>query len=172
MAYLLQLQKDVVARKYAPNMEVYVAKQDIGKAGVKGFFVRKGQSLKVYKKEGKAWKASIPYVNTPGDKANGEVTPKQVVVKAREEWTTEEVCEYVVKPGAKAMFRKGINVTAEGSKNLGAYNESLDPSFVSATPFAGAFISQARGCKFQMLVNALSTYFSNLGRDLAKQFVW
>lgn len=172
VAYLAKLRGDIVARRCAPNMDVYVATTEIGSAGKGEFHVRKGQAVKVYKKEGKAWKASIPYANSPRDKLLGVISSEQVVLKPREEWTTEEVCEYVVKPEAKGMFRKGINVSTQGASNMGAFNLAIDQKFVSPTPFLGAFVSQARSCKFEALVNSLETHFKELKRDLNKQFVW
>ncbi|CAK9009991.1 Kinesin light chain 4 (KLC 4) (Kinesin-like protein 8) [Durusdinium trenchii] len=79
--------------------------------------------------------------------------------KPRELWTITDVCEF--------------HVTEETNINQAFYFELLEPGDVGK-PFQGAFVSQARKCRFGDLVDGLVEYFRDRKgvTDLAKTFVW
>ncbi|CAK9049129.1 Kinesin light chain 4 (KLC 4) (Kinesin-like protein 8), partial [Durusdinium trenchii] len=79
--------------------------------------------------------------------------------KPRELWTITDVCEF--------------HVTEETNINQAFYFELLEPGEVGE-PFQGAFVSQARKCRFGDLVDGLVEHFRDRRgvHDLTKAFVW
>ncbi|CAK9015264.1 Nephrocystin-3, partial [Durusdinium trenchii] len=75
--------------------------------------------------------------------------------RPREQWTIADVCDFVIIPSV-----------TEGER---FYTEIL-PSKDVGEPFQGAFVSQARSCRFGDLVAALEQHFA--GRDFGTTFIW
>jgi len=73
----------------------------------------------------------------------------QVQSKSRSEWTIGDVCDFVVIP--MVLEQQCIFLDLD----------ILDPEIDVGTQFEGAFISQARSCRFQDLLTALNAYYSN-----------
>ncbi|CAK9102754.1 Nephrocystin-3, partial [Durusdinium trenchii] len=84
-----------------------------------------------------------------------EYDEADVEERPREDWTIADVCDFVIIP----------RVT-EGER---FYTEALPEEDVGE-PFQGAFVSQARSCRFADLVTALEQHYQ--GRDPRKCFVW
>lgn len=138
----------------ASEVVLVVATEDIGTGS---FFVEKGETLLVEENvvEDPTLTVSRPY----GIVRKGDVSKQSVVLKSRNDWTTEDVCEYVVK---HACMRQRWT-----------YLEKMPSKFVSGEEHKGAFVSHARKCKFNDLVSALTYYFVlKPGGDVMEQFVW
>lgn len=76
--------------------------------------------------------------------------------KPRTAWTIEDVCEHVVLPAAQS--------------NGGCFWLDLLPDADVGRQFRGAFVSQARQCRFGDLAEAVLEHYA--GKDLSKQYVW
>lgn len=158
LRWLINFRNGLLNRSIGANIELVVAKKKI--KIINGARVRVGDTLRLeYNREAKdcfSYVVSRPYGK---DSFTAEVLPNCIDRKERRDWSTEDVCEYIVKE--RCMEERCT------------YLETLPRETVSNREYVGAFVSQARKCKFDDLVNAL-TYFYTLkpGVDLDKQFVW
>lgn len=142
----------MVSGELAPGVNLVEAVEDF--SGKAGFSIRKGETLRA-KPSGKgSYALSRPY----GAVRNGIVPASAVKAKARENWSTEDVCEQVIKQ--------------ECMKKRCVYLELLPSSVVSKVEYKGAFVSQARRCRFADLVEALSYFYTAKKVDLSEQYVW
>ena len=153
LAWLIKFKEEVFSKALASQVELVVAKEDV--IGSSGFEVRKGDTLYVADSTKTTYVVTKPY----GDVLKGEVSQAQVDAKAREEWSTEDVCEYVIKPACV--------------KDQCTYLELITPKkCVSKREYQGTFVSQARRCRFADLVGSLEYFYTLKKADLSEQFVW
>lgn len=153
LAWLIDFKSKVFSKELAPEIELVVAQETIGSNG--GFKVNKGETLCIVDRTATTYIGTKPY----GDVRQGEVAQSSVQVKPREEWTTEDVAEYVVKRACLS--------------DQCTYLELVEPvSAVSKSEYKGTFVSQARMCRFAGLVGALEYFYTLKKADLTKQFVW
>jgi len=145
LSYLVGLRNDVQAEKVAPRVDLYVAKVDLSAK------VKKGMTIRMDGQE-------------PDERCFGEVAyvegkvyfrMDQVEFKPRSEWTTEDVTEQHIL--SITSRQKTFMLDQIGKERVG-------PSF------KGAFVSQARKCKFSDLVEALENHYE--GRDWDTMFIW
>ena len=104
----------------------------------------------------KSYVVSRPY----GEVRKGEVPRSAVAVKPREEWSTEDVAEYVIKRACKEDQCTYLELIENPQKN------------VSKNEYKGTFVSQARRCRFADLVGALVYFYTLKKVDIADQYVW
>ena len=153
LAWLVDFKDKVFDKTLGEDVELVVAQEDIGTAG--SFEARKGETLCIVESTDSSLVVTKPY----GDIRKGEVATASVQPKQRENWTTEDVAEYVIK---RACL-----------KDQCTYLEMITPKkFVSMREYQGAFISQARKCRFADLVGSLEHYYMLKKVDLSDQFVW
>ena len=152
LSWLISFQQKVVAGELAAEVELVIATKD--HAGPKGFNLAKGETLRVLDRTKAEVQLSRPY----GDMRTGTVPVGVVKTKEREAWSTEDVCEYVIKQSCM--------------KKRCVYLDIMPKGTVSKREYLGAFVSQARRCRFADLVEALHYFFSAKKVEFSKQFVW
>ncbi|GBG29834.1 Kinesin light chain 3 [Hondaea fermentalgiana] len=155
---LQEIFNGICNQSLAPGVELYKTLEDLVATNHYGATrdVRKGSTVAV--RSGRKVGA-VAYID-----GYVRFTADQVELKPREDWTIEDVCEQVVlsQTYRESTFYLDIllaETTDDGDERVGA-------------PFAGAFVSQARSCKFGDLVTAIVTYYKSQDRDLATTFVW
>ena len=152
--WLSTFKSKVISKELQPSVELVVALKDYRAHKKSGFKFQQGETLKVEERKGKSVIISRAY----GDVREGKVSASYVEEKPREEWTTEEVCEYIIKPPCM--------------ESECTYLEVMPESAVSPQEYFGTFVSQARKCCFGELVEALEYFFGRSDKDLSEQFVW
>ena len=153
LAWLVDFKDKVFSRELASDIELVVAQEDV-RIGTT-FEIHQGDTLCVVGETATAYTVTRPY----GDVRTGEIAKSTVASKPRDDWSTEEVAEYVIK---RACL-----------KDQCTYLELVEPkSAVSKTKYKGAFVSQARKCRFAELVSALEYFYLMKEVDLTNQYVW
>lgn len=153
LAWLLDFKDRVVNKELEPETELVVVQED--NAAGEAFTLKRGETLCVVETREDSFVVSRPY----GAAKTGEVSRSSVKVKSRNNWTTEDVAEYVVK---RACLKTECT-----------YLELIkSKKHVSKKQYKGAFVSQARRCKFVDLVAALQDFYERKNVDPTKQFVW
>jgi len=145
LSYLVGLKNDVREERVAQGVELYVAKVDLSAKVKKGMTIR----MDGEEPDGRCF-GEVAYVE-------GQVHFRvdQVDFKPRSEWTTEDVTEQhilVLTSRQKTFMLDKISKTMVGPR------------------YKGAFVSQARKCRFSDLVEALENHYE--GRDWDAVFVW
>ena len=156
LAWLVDFKDRVVSKALAPEVELVVAREDAGTSTGSKFEIHVGDTLCVTGETATAYTVSRPY----GDVRTGEVAKSVVTAKARTEWSTEDVAEYVIKWACREDQCTYLEMIEQPKKN------------VSRNEYKGTFVSQARRCRFADLVGALKYYYTLKKADIAEQFVW
>ena len=154
LAWLIDFKDRVFSKELAPEIELVVAREDAGIGS--HFVIHRGDTLCVTGETATAYTVSRPY----GDVRTGEIAKSVVTAKAREEWSTEDVAEYVIKRACMKDQCMYLKLVKNPKKN------------VSKIEYKGTFVSQARRCRFADLVGALEYYYRLKKADIAEQFVW
>lgn len=152
LAWLVDFKDRILSNELAPKIELVVAQTDTGTGSQ--FEVHKGDTLCVTGETATAYSVSRPY----GEVRVGEISKSAAAPKPREEWSTEDIAEYVVK---RACLQDECT-----------YLEMMEPRSVSQREYKGTFVSQARRCLFVDLVGALVYFYTLKKADIADQFVW
>jgi len=97
-------------------------------------------------------------VRSPFTVGDFSISKSDFEAKKREDWSTEDISQYVVLPACAE--RRCIY--------LDLYNDGQ----VSLEEYKGTFVSQARKQRFSDMVGALATHFEEGGKDLKNSFVW
>ncbi|GBG29533.1 Kinesin light chain [Hondaea fermentalgiana] len=174
LASLQALHERVRAEEEAPGVQLGECMRASRKRGLK-----RGQSVEVLRKEDDFLVCRSPFWGEPtarNKRANGDAddidtfeashkddveleTGREVRIKTREEWTLEDICQFVVLP-AMRVHRGGIyakEVLEDGQAKLGDV-------------FEGAYVSAPRATKLSALIDALEAHYA--GVDAATCFVW
>ena len=154
LAWLIDFKNRVFSKILAPEIELVVAGEDVATGS--HFEVHERDTLCVTGETATAYMVSRPY----GDVRTGEIAKSTVAPKPREEWSTEDVAEYVIKRACMEDQCTYLEIIEQPKKN------------VSKTAYKGAFVSQARRCRFADLVGALQHFYTLKQAELADQFVW
>ena len=154
LAWLVDFKDRVFSKELASEVELVVAQEDVG-TGSK-FEIHKGDTLCVTGETVTAYTVSRPY----GDIRTGEVSKSAVATKPREEWSTEDVAEYVIKRACMEDQCTYLEMIEQPKKN------------VSRKEYHGTFVSQARRCRFADLVGALEYFYTLKQAEIANQYVW
>ena len=154
LAWLVDFKDKVFAKTLAPDVELVHAREDLGAGS--NFEVIKGNTLCVTGETATAYNVSRPY----GDVRTGEVPKSSVAPKLREEWSTEDVAEYVIKRACLEDECTYLELIETPKKN------------VSKKQYKGTFVSQARRCRFADLVGAVVHFYEMKKANIAKQYVW
>ena len=152
LAWLVDFKDKFVSKELAPKTTLVVAKFD----SLCGNF-HKNETLHIIGRTATNYVVSRPY----GETREGEIAQSSVLPKQRTDWTTEDVAEYVIK--------------AACIEQECTYLERIEPESavaVSRREYQGAFVSQARKCKFGNLVGALLHFYTLKNADISKQYVW
>ena len=151
LAWLIEFKAQIQQGRLAKEINLVVAREDVtdGK-----FHVRAGDTLCVEGRKGKSLKVSVPY----GEVRSGSVVATSVKEKSRSDWTTEDVCEYVIK---RSCMKKQCT-----------YLEIMPKDAVSSKEYQGTFVSQARKCKFEDLVGSISYFYTLKKEDMKDKFLW
>ncbi|GBG24160.1 Kinesin light chain 3 [Hondaea fermentalgiana] len=142
-----ELRDQVLSREVAQGVELYVAKRDHSNKVQKGATIQAVETMSDGKMKGLVAYVDNPIIFEPGKDADP---------KPRQDWSTEDVAEYVV-----------LALTSKFPKAQ-LYLNHLDEEDIGKD-FQGTFVSQARKCRFQDLVAALEDHF---GKDADTTFVW
>ena len=154
LAWLVAFKDRVFNKELAPEIELVVAREDIGFGSQ--FEIHEGDTFCVTGETATAYTVSRPY----GDARTGEVVKSIVKPKPREDWSTEDVAEYVIKRACLADQCTYLEVIEQPKKN------------VSRNEYRGTFVSQARRCRFADLVGALHHFYTLKQAKIADQYVW
>lgn len=157
LQWLLNFKDELLNGNLSPGVELLVANEKYGNLKDKKIFsFEAGATICVesYDKKRKSYVGTIPY----GSVLKGEFPASLVSPKPRTEWTTEDVAEYVVK-------------RACASKQC-IYLDIMNQRDVSKKEYKGAFVSQARRCRFFDLVGALENFCQLKQVDVSRQYVW
>ena len=123
------------------------------------FKFAKGETFRVKMEVNNALEVCRPYGYANDDNLEGKVFLHEVVEKPRREWTTEDVCEYVIKLLTRKERTSWISskITFKGGKK-----------------YRGTFVSQARRSKYLDLVKCLIYHFEkqSIRVNTKKTFVW
>ena len=142
------------SKELAPEIKLVVAREEVGTGSQ--FEINEGDTLCVTGETATTYTVSRPY----GDVRTGEIAKSAVSPKLREEWSTEDVAEYVIKRACMKGQCTYFELIEKPKKN------------VSKHEYKGTFVSQARRCRFAELVGSLE-YFYTLKKDaIADQLVW
>ncbi|GBG29139.1 Hypothetical Protein FCC1311_053622 [Hondaea fermentalgiana] len=114
--------------------------------------VLSGKAAQGRTKPGGKLQGRVPYVGVPITFEPG----KDADPKPRQDWSTEDITEYVVLALTKSLPQAQFYLNHVDEKDVGA-------------EFHGTFVSQARKCRFQDLVEALEDHF---GQDADTAFIW
>ena len=153
-SWLVDFKDQIISKQISPEIELVVAQEDIS-ANATSFQVNSGETLRVVETTETSYVVTKPY----GDVRKGEVSRSVMKPKLRENWSTEDVAEYVIKQACL--------------QDQCTYLEIIKPkSVVSKREYQGTFVSQARKCKFIDLVGALHYFYTLNKMDLSQQFVW
>ena len=160
LAWLVDFKERVFRKELAPEIELAVAKKDFKSRG-SSFSFKKGETLFIEDTTSKSFGRKSYVVSRPyGDVRKGEVPKSFVSVKPREQWSTEDVAEYVIKRACLADQCTYLELMENPKKN------------VSKREYRGTFVSQARRCRFADLVGALEHFYTLKQVEIADQFVW
>ena len=154
LAWLVDFKDKVVAKELSPEIELVLAHEDVGLGS--NFGVHEGDTLCVTGETTTAYTVSRPY----GDERKGEVPKSAVSAKPREEWTTEDVAEYVIKRACMEDQCTYLELIEKPKKN------------VSSKEYKGTFVSQARRCRFADLVGSLVYFYTLKRANISEQHVW
>ena len=151
LAWLLEFRDRVLQKKLGPEIELVrvISNQETG-----GFQISQNDTLCVESRHSNSLIVTKPY----GDVRKGEIPSSIAESKPREEWSTEDVCEYIIK---RACMSKECT-----------YLENMPRKAVSPKEYHGTFVSQARKCKFTDLVDSIEYFHRLKGKDLSRCFVW
>lgn len=157
LAFLKEMMNLVNSEELAPDVELVqcVEPFDLEEEDEDTKFtlgLKVGDTVRVLDKvEEDMWKGSIAF------KGGGFFPSDKVRRKRRDEWTTEDVCEYIVKPRARQTRTPWL--------------DDIFTDFVSKAEYKGvAYVVHARNANFMDLIQALEHEFA--GRDPNKQFFW
>ena len=154
LAWLVDFKERVFSKELASEVELVVAREDAGIGSQ--FEIHEGDTLCVTGKTATAYTVSRPY----GDVRTGEISKWAVATKPREEWSTEDVAEYVIKRACMTDQCTYLEMIEKPKTN------------VSKNEYRGTFVSQARRCLFAHLVGALQHFYTLKQAEIADQFVW
>ena len=154
LAWLVDFKDKVFTKQLAPETELIIAREDVGTGS--NFEVHNGDTLCVTGETSTVYRVTRPH----GDTCTGEVLKSTVEHKPREEWTTEDVVEYVIKKACMRDQCTYLKLIEYPKKN------------VSKEEYMGTFVSHARSCRFTDLVGALVHFYTMKGIDVSAQFVW
>ena len=155
LAWLISFKERVFRKELAPEIQLVVALEDTGLGG--SFEVHKGDTLCITAIESSSsFSVSRPF----GDVRTGVVPRSAVEAKPREEWSTDDVAEYVVKRACEEDQCTYLGLVEKPRKN------------VSKKDYKGAFISHARRCRFAELVESLEVFFTLKKKNIERQYVW
>ena len=159
LAWLVDFKDKVFAKELFPEIDLVLAQKDF-KSEASGFYFRKGDTLCVEDTKFRFFGRTSYVVTKPyGNVRKGEVSRSFVKPKGREEWTTEDVAEYVIKRACE--------------KEECTYLELIQPhANVSTREYQGTFVSHARKCLFADLVGSLEHFYQLQKDDLSNRFVW
>lgn len=90
---------------------------------------------------------------------------RKVQEKKRVHWTTEDVCEFIIKPKCAEMGSYYTDLVK---------NDLLDGNdVVNKDEYAGTFVSYARQTKFNDMIDALDCYFEDIADvDRSNVYIW
>ena len=154
LAWLIDFKDRVFSKELAPEIELVVAGEDAGIGSQ--FGIHEGDTLCVTGETATAYTVSRPY----GDVRAGEIAKSSAYPKPREQWSTEDVAEYVIKRACLADQCTYLEMIENPKKN------------VSRKEYHGTFVSQARRCRFADLVGALEYFYTLKQAEIANQYVW
>ena len=154
LAWLVAFKDRVFSKKLAPEIALVVARENVGQRSK--FEVHEGDTLCVTGETAATYTVTRPY----GEVRMGEIAKSAVAVKPREEWSTEDVAEYVIKRACMDDQCTYLEMIERPKEN------------VSKTEYRGTFVSQARKCLFAHLVGALEYFYTLKKADIASQYVW
>ena len=153
LAWLVKFRNRVLRKELAPEVQLVVAREDVNVG--KLFEIHKGDTLCIAETAETSYTVNRPY----GDVRQGEVPRSAVELKPREQWSTEDVAEYVIKRACTA--EQCIYLELKEVKGA-----------VSKEEYKGTFVSQARRCRFADLVGSLEYFYALKKADIADQYVW
>lgn len=144
----------------AKGIELYVATQDLNDE------VKIGKTIKLETHgDGDCAFGKAPFTKK---KHLVEFHPQRTAVfKPRRDWTTEDVCEYVVMPATQNWKEFPTFLDYLSSKALAEFG--LDDNCIGEEN-QGYFVSQSRSCRFAEMVAALEDQMQNEPEE--KRFYW
>ena len=154
LTWLIDFKDRVFRKELASEIELVVAREDAGIGSQ--FETDEGDTLCVTGETATGYTVSRPY----GDVRTGEIVKSIVKPKPREDWSTEDVAEYVIKRACMEDQCTYLEMIEQPKKN------------VSRREYKGTFVSQARKCRFADLVGALQQFYTLKQAEIADQFVW
>ena len=154
LAWLVDFKDRVFGKELAPETQLVVAQEDVGTSTQ--FEIHQGDTLRVTGETATAYTVTRPY----GDVRTGEIAKSAASPKLREEWTTEDVAEYVIKLACMADQCTYLEMIEKPKKN------------VSKKEYEGTFVSQARCCRFADLVGSLQHFYALKNAKISKLYVW
>lgn len=154
LTWLVAFKDKVFHKRLASSIDLVVAIEDVGTGS--NLEIRKGDTLCVTGETATTYRVTRPY----GYVRTGDVAKSAVTSKPREEWSTEDVAEYVIKRACMTQQCTFLELIDKPKKN------------VSKREYQGTFVSQARRCRFGDLVGALSYFFTLHKEKLDEQYVW
>lgn len=151
--WLVDFKDRVFAKELAPEIKLVVSLLEV--RGRSNFEIHSGDTLCVTGETATTYSVTRPY----GDMRTGEVAKLAVAPKPREEWSTEDVAEYVIKRACLADQCSYLELVDTPKKNV-------------SKKYKGVFVSQAHSCRFADLVSALQHLHGPKNAENADQFVW
>ena len=156
LAWLVDFKDRVFSKELASEIELVVAQEDGGTGTGSQFEVHKGDTLCVTGETVVTYTVTRPY----GDVRTGEIAKSSASPKARTEWSTEDVAEYVIKRACMQDQCTYLEMIEKPKRN------------VSKKEYRGTFVSQARRCRFADLVGELVHFYTLKKTKISAQYVW
>lgn len=143
--FLVEVQEDLLA----PGVRLFVATRDIDAS------VKQGRTIKLVKEFDDRFEGRVAYT--------GDVvifTCEDAQEKPREDWTTEDITQFIVLPATTGL--------EQGEQ----FYTKLIPHDDIGEAYEGLYLSHAHECRFADLVQALVDYVEERALHLEAQFIW
>lgn len=156
MRALHDIMHGVLDDSLAPGVRIFVASRDINAQVTRGTSIRYVSESKDGSMRGEVASIKGTIKFRPGYDAQE---------KRREDWSTEDIAEYVVLPTTMSLREHHVYLSMLSEQDVGEM-------------YQGTFVIQAHSCRFVDLVEALQNYFANssaphqTASTPAEQFVW